>query len=110
MPPGRLAQARAFATSWHDTVTSLFNGVQLLALPTVRFFPLALARAGEYHYTRLTLPFNVAGLPALALPVPLAGGHRMPASLQLIGPPVGEDLLLATGAQLEAASGYRWPG
>jgi amidase len=41
----------------------------------------------------------------LALPVPAA--HRLPASLQLIGPAGSEELLLATGAVIEAAAGYR---
>jgi amidase len=44
---------------------------------------------------------NLAGLPALALPVP-AGGP-LPASIQLIGPPGGEERLLAAGAVLEQA-------
>ena len=43
-----------------------------------------------------------AGLTALALPVPSA--HRLPASIQLIGPAGGEDLLLATGALIESAA------
>jgi amidase len=49
----------------------------------------------------LTSPVNLAGLPALALPVP-AGGP-LPASVQLIGPPGGEERLLAAGAVLEQA-------
>jgi Asp-tRNA(Asn)/Glu-tRNA(Gln) amidotransferase A subunit family amidase len=49
----------------------------------------------------LTSPVNLAGVPALALPVP-AGGP-LPASIQLVGPPGGEESLLAAGAVLEQA-------
>ena len=42
---------------------------------------------------------DLAGAPALALPLP--GG----ASLQLVGPHGGEELLLAAGAVVEAAAG-----
>ena len=45
---------------------------------------------------------NITGLPALSLPVPVAGGG-FPSSLQLIGPHRSEDLLLATGATVEGA-------
>ena len=45
---------------------------------------------------------NVTGLPALALPVPTGGGG-LPASLQLLGPHGGEELLVATGRLVEAA-------
>ena len=56
----------------------------------------------------LTTPVNAAGLPALALPVPAAGGPRaangpLPASVQLIGPGGSEDRLLAAGLVLEQA-------
>ncbi len=51
--------------------------------------------------SRCTLPVNLAGLPALSLPVPTAG--PLPASVQLIGPANGEERLLAAGAVLEAA-------
>ena len=44
---------------------------------------------------------HLAGLPALALPVPTV--HEPPASLQLISGPDAEALLLATGAIIEAA-------
>ena len=54
----------------------------------------------------MTTPVNAAGLPALALPVPAAGGPRaangpLPASVQLIGPAGSEDRLLAAGLVLE---------
>jgi Asp-tRNA(Asn)/Glu-tRNA(Gln) amidotransferase A subunit family amidase len=51
------------------------------------------------------MPVNLAGFTALAIPVP--SSHRLPASLQLIGPPGSEALLLATGAIIEATAGYR---
>ena len=48
--------------------------------------------------------FNVAGSPCTAQPVPIRG-RRIPASLQLVGPPDGEELLVATAAHIEAAIG-----
>lgn len=50
----------------------------------------------------LTAPFNVAGLPVFALPVPLPGSH-LPAAVQLVGPAGGEELLCGVAAALEAA-------
>ena len=41
-----------------------------------------------------------SGLPALSLPVP-GGPAGLPASLQLIGPPGGEDRLIALGRVIE---------
>jgi Asp-tRNA(Asn)/Glu-tRNA(Gln) amidotransferase A subunit family amidase len=73
----------------------------LLALATVPFFPPRLEAAIRPGYLALTSPVNLAGFPALALPVPT--GQRLPASLQLIGRPNAEALLLATGAMIEAA-------
>ena len=52
--------------------------------------------------TVLTMPANLAGLPALSLPVP-GGPAGLPASLQLIGPPGGEERLIALGRMIEAA-------
>jgi amidase len=56
--------------------------------------------------TVLTVPANLAGLPALALPVP-GGPAGLPASLQLIGPPDGEEQLIALGRVIEAAIAAR---
>jgi amidase len=81
------------------------SSVDLLALPVVPFFPPLLAEAADRHYTTFTNPVNMAGFPALALPVPSA--VHLPAGLQLIGPPGSEALLLATGAVIEEAAGWR---
>jgi Asp-tRNA(Asn)/Glu-tRNA(Gln) amidotransferase A subunit family amidase len=43
--------------------------VDLLALATVGFFPPRLEAAARPGYLALTSPVNLAGLPALALPV-----------------------------------------
>jgi Asp-tRNA(Asn)/Glu-tRNA(Gln) amidotransferase A subunit family amidase len=52
---------------------------------------------------RLTLPVNVAGLPALSLPVGEVQGR--PVAVQLVAPAYGEELLLSIGAEFERAVG-----
>jgi amidase len=100
--------ARQFQREWQAAFDRLFQAAQLLVLPTVPFFAPPVSNGGKEPHTRLTAPINLAGLPALALPIP-APGSRLPASLQLIGPAGSEELILATGAVLEAAAGYRQP-
>ena len=46
--------------------------------------------------TRLTAPFNLLGLPALALPCGFTSSG-MPVGLQLVGPAFAEDRVLAAG-------------
>jgi amidase len=76
-----------------------------LALPTLIGAPPLLGTRGM-PLTILTMPANLTGLPALALPVP-GGPAGLTASLQLIGPPGGEEQLLALGRVIEAAVAAR---
>ena len=100
--PEQLLQARAEQERWRATLAAALRETDVLALATVPFFPPQLEAAMRPGYLALTSPVNLAGFPALALPVPT--GERLPASLQLIGGPNAEALLLATGAMIEAAS------
>ncbi len=81
--PAQLAQARAVQASWRESLAHALADVEVLALPTVPFYPPLLADARSRPITVFTNPVNLAGNPALALPVPSA--NRFPASLQLIG-------------------------
>jgi amidase len=98
------AAARAHQPGWQRTLGDLFARVDAIALPTMPFFAPPLAEAEQHDFTQFTAPVNLAGLPALALPV--RSEHRLPASLQLIGPANAESMLLATGKLLEAAAGF----
>jgi aspartyl-tRNA(Asn)/glutamyl-tRNA(Gln) amidotransferase subunit A len=51
---------------------------------------------------RFTIPFNALGWPALALPCG-AAEDGLPASVQLVGRPGADALVLAAGTALEAA-------
>lgn len=110
--PAAVGAARQDAVRWRATLASLWERVDLLALPTLLGFPPTLDKSREMVRIRgLTSPVNLAGLPALALPVPTGG--PLPASVQLIGPAGGEESLLAAGATLEQAvlgSGVITPG
>ena len=99
--PAQLLQARAGQERWRAAMAAALRETGVLALATVPFFPPRLEAAARAGYLALTSPVNLAGFPALALPVPT--GQRLPASLQLIGGPNAEALLLATGAMIEAA-------
>lgn len=98
--------ARAFQRSWQARFDQLFATAQLLVMASVAMFPGRTADGDQAGKTRCTAPINLAGLPALALPVPAQ--HALPASMQLIGPAGSEELLLATGAAIEAAAGCRF--
>jgi amidase len=103
--PEQERAARAYQARWQSEWTALLSSVDAVVLPTVSFFPPPLAEDTQHHLTQLTVPVNLAGLPALALPVPAE--HALPASLQLVGPAGGEERLLATGAVLEETARYR---
>ena len=91
------------ATVWRATVDALWEQVDLLALPTLLGFPPTLGHSRDMvHIRGVTSAVNLAGVPALALPVP--SGGPLPASIQLIGPAGAEDRLLAAGAALEQAA------
>lgn len=88
------------AAVWRATVTALWEQVDMLALPTLLGFPPTLEHSRDMVQIRgVTSAVNLAGVPALALPVPTGG--PLPASIQLIGPAAAEDRLLAAGAVLE---------
>lgn len=54
-----------------------------------------------YLMDAYTVSVNLAGLPALSLPVGLGAESRLPVGMQLIGHPFGEELLLSVGRALE---------
>ena len=84
--------------------------MELLALPTMPIFPPRLDEITAesllsviIEITKHVAPFNAAGVPCTAQPVP-ARGSRLPASLQLVGPLGGEELLLTTAQHVEDAT------
>jgi len=84
------------AAVWRATLTQLWDRVDVLALPTLLGFPPTLDHSRDMAQIRgVTSPVNLAGVPALALPVP-AGGP-LPASIQLIGP-AGAEVPTSNGA------------
>lgn len=82
---------------WRREVLVLLQRVPVLALPTLIGPP---PPAGsDYLRNGLVFPFNVAGVPAISIPLPGGPGT----SLQLVAAPGGEELLLATAARIEAS-------
>lgn len=100
--PADIAEALSARSAWRREITQAAAGVKLLALPTLIAAPPLLSEGPNFPITELTAPINLAGLPALALPVP-SPGSPVPVSLQLVGPMGAEDLLCATGLAVEAA-------
>jgi amidase len=101
--------ARRQLAAYRQSLLDLFDQAELVALPTMPIFP---PRIDEItpetlvptiiELTRNVSLFNPPGLPCTAQPVP-ASGSVLPASLQLVGPPRSEELLLATAQEIEAA-------
>jgi amidase len=96
-PADRLTAERTRAAV-RSTFETLLADFPVLVLPTLLGQPPLLGEHG-FPLTALTAPVSLAGLPALALPVPAAGG--VIASMQVIG--MTEERVLAFGRVIEAA-------
>ncbi|MFC6878168.1 MULTISPECIES: amidase [Actinomadura] len=106
-----LHEAAAGRRNWADDVRMTLRAEldDLLARHGVLALPVLAGVAPEpppgdddLLLTMLTGPINVAGLPALAVPIPLPGSH-LPAAVQLVGPAGSEERLCGIAAALESA-------
>ncbi len=97
LPLGHEAQA-----AWRDEVTAMFERVEAFVMPTMYGQPPALDADGVVN--ALVYPWNVAGVPAIALPLAVEG-WPMPGSVQIIGPHDGEERLCSTALVVERAAG-----
>jgi aspartyl-tRNA(Asn)/glutamyl-tRNA(Gln) amidotransferase subunit A len=95
---------------YRETVESALVGIDLIVTPTLPCVAPQIGAGGigdlELRETliRMTFPFNALGWPALALPCgPAEDG--LPASVQIVGRPGADALVLAAGRLLEAALG-----
>ncbi len=107
-------------TRLYDELRDVFRHVDLLALPTTALPAQRLetltVRLGDQETSvqqaiaRLTGPFNLTGLPALALPCGFTG-DGLPVSLQLVGRPFAEADVLAAGHAYQQLTDWhrRWP-
>jgi amidase len=102
IPAGQVAAARRVLATWRQELAGLIDRHGPLVLPTLVDAPPTLAEGDpDGRLLLATAPVNGAGLPSLALPVPLRG--RPPTSLQIVGRPNGEEELVTLGLRLEAA-------
>jgi aspartyl-tRNA(Asn)/glutamyl-tRNA(Gln) amidotransferase subunit A len=101
---------RRLAADWIDRV---FSKVDVVTTPTVLIPAPPIGEettaVGGKPYntrallTRLTNPFNALGFPALSVPCGFARG--LPMGLQVVGPPMQEERVLAVGAAYERLRG-----
>ena len=65
-----VAAAWRVQRAWRETLERVFAEVDLLVTPTLSIFPPHLEDGDDLLVSRCTLPVNLAGVPALSLPVP----------------------------------------
>jgi amidase len=100
IPAAQVVRSRSVAMAARTHLATILRDHHVIALPTLRVVP---PRIGEQaSLTYLTVPLNLAGMPAVSMPVPRAD-HDFPASLQLVGGWYDEERLLAAAAVVEQA-------
>ena len=98
-------RAVAARDAYRHQAEEALAGLDLLLTPTLAFVapPVSVEELGVRRGAiRFTFPFNALGWPALALPCGRAE-DGLPASLQIVGRPGADGLVLAAGAHVEAA-------
>ena len=102
-----VAAAERARADYRERMADLLDRVDVLVTPTLAVVA-PLAGVGDLalreQLLRFTYPFNAIGAPALALPCGPAE-HGLPASVQIVGCPGEDALVLATGRALGSAHG-----
>ncbi|MGW7638039.1 amidase [Streptomyces decoyicus] len=114
---GDYLRAQRARTLMRQAWAEMLDRVDVIAAPTV---PMTAAKTGQEvvewpdgtkesvsdAYVRLSAPANITGVPALTLPV--GRDHAgLPIGMQLMGPPMGEAVVLRAGHAYEAARNHR---
>jgi amidase len=111
LAPNAIEEAQHGQRTWTDELSRALRNFDYLVVPTLRIYaPLIDEVDTQLGATLIanTMPINLAGCPAVALPVP--GDGRLPASLQVIGPPGSEEDLLAAAMLFEEVAALQsWP-
>jgi amidase len=96
---------------WQRTLSELFEKVDFIALPTLQTLPLTipLVRSPALLEARVlalqnTSAVNLAGNPALAIPIPVRHANVPVTSLQLVGRKFSEAELLNAGRLIEESN------
>jgi amidase len=99
----RMHAAHQTRQRWGERLRELIGTDALIVSPTLECLPPTFTYFDRQkpRLARFTIPVNLAGLPALCLPIPSDAGK--PASLQLIGPPHAEAVLIRVGCRIEAS-------
>jgi amidase len=99
---------------FHGRLMQIFETVDLIVAPALTIEPptvtdmAAILSAPPLSIAPMvagTIPFNLAGVPSLTLPMG-RGPSGVPLGFQLIGPDLAEASLLSAGAAYELAAGY----
>jgi amidase len=112
----QLAEATAWLSGFERRLITAFDPYDAVLTPSLAMPPRPLGWydgengernfAQQVEYTPFTSMINVAGLPAITLPVSTTE-DGLPMGVQLVGRPGREDVLLAIGAQLERRIGWQ---
>jgi amidase len=102
-------RAKMVQGEWQRTLRRTFRKVDFIAVPTLNKFPPKIplfGRSAAFEALVLdiqnTEAVNLAGNPALAVPIPLQGNDVRVTSLQLVGPRFSEAELLNAGRIIES--------
>jgi amidase len=111
---GDYAAVAIWRREFGGALARLFAEVDIMAAPVLPIAPLTVSEMSSFDgappqsaapLMRFTIPFNLAGVPSLTLPMGRTA-EGTPLGFQLIGPELGEAALLSAGAGYEAASGF----
>lgn len=98
-----------FRRELNDKLAQVMNDVDLLVLPTT-LTPAPkidqMPAFGSFETPNFTMPFNVSGSPALAVCNGFSGSG-LPLSLQIVGRPFEESLVLRAGHAYECATNWK---
>jgi Asp-tRNA(Asn)/Glu-tRNA(Gln) amidotransferase A subunit family amidase len=104
IPATSYLQAQRLREAMRLACVALLTSVDLLLAPTDRQ-PAPLVSSGAGATNRLTAPFNLTGLPALALPCGFTG-EGLPLGMQLVSEPWAEATLVRAGCAYQRVTDW----
>jgi amidase len=107
--PAQYQAALRRRAQWQHALSQIFKKVDFIALPTLQDLPPRIPSVGRIALLEArvlvmqnTVAVNLAGNPALAIPIPVDDKTIPVCSLQLVGPRFSEAALLNAGRLIEA--------